>query len=128
MAAFGTVEWWKTLSENLNADEDFRDEASDFTFDFLFIVGDMSKTVFNFVNGEVVEVREAVPGDEEKQGYIVEATYDLWKEIQTGKTKAELALIKNQLKLTKGSKMHLVKQLGPAGGIFVAMKAVPDEA
>lgn len=127
MAKLGTVEWWQCLADMLNDNEEFREDAQDFSFYFIFVVDDDRKTVMNFENGVVTDVHAVVPGDEEKATIIAEGLPATWADLQAGKLRAELGLMTGKIKITKGSKTALIKQLGPASDIFTTMKKIPTE-
>lgn len=129
MAKLCTAEYFQQVADALNADEDFRDDACDFSFYFLFKVTDdpTVATAMKFEEGVVTECREGVPGDEDTCGYVVTATRETWEKLATGKINAIRGIVTGKIKLLKGSKMELVKNLDSTSQIFEEMSKLSYE-
>lgn len=128
MAQLCTAEYFKALTDTLNNNPDFREDAPDFTFKFLFgeTTNGIKANVY-FEGGVCTLVSEYAPGDEDEAGYIVNATRESWESIATGSLDAVKAILTGKLSLAKGGKMGLVKQLGAATELFATMKEIPFE-
>ncbi|MBQ6454316.1 MAG: SCP2 sterol-binding domain-containing protein [Coriobacteriales bacterium] len=124
-----TAEYFQQVADALNADEDFRDDAENFSFYFLFQVTDDPTVMcaMKFENGVVTECRNASEADADVCGYVVTATRESWEKLATGKLNAISGIVTGRIKLKKGSKMELVKNLDSAGQIFEEMAKIPFE-
>jgi len=127
MAKVATTEWFKSLGDMLNANPNFAKAAKGFIVDILFIADEERKTVFSIHDGAVVDVHAGQPGDEEKLEFVIEATPEVWANVQSGKQAPRLAIMMGKINLVKGSQVKLLKYLAAAGLIFDVMRDVPTE-
>lgn len=127
MAKVATTEWFQTLGEKLNAHPNFSSNAKGFTVDILFIADEARQTIFRINDGVVVDVHGAQPGEGEVQEFIIQATPEVWANLQNGTQPARLGLMMGKIQLVKGPMAKMLKYLGAAGLIFDVMKEVPTE-
>ena len=127
MAKIATAEWFKVLGEKLNSSEKFAKNAKGFTVDILFVADEERKTVFTINDGVVTDVHAGEPGDEEKREFVIQATPQIWANLQNGTQPARLGLMMGRIKLVKGDMAKMLKYLGAAGLIFDVMKQIPTE-
>ena len=121
-----SAEFFEQIKDIINAG-DLAEDAPEFSYKFLFYCGDDVKSNVYFDGGKVVEVSEYQPGDEDKADFVVAADHDIWAGVSDGSLDAVVNILSGKIKLVSGSKMALVKNLGPAGEIFDALTQVEFE-
>ncbi len=120
-----TAEWWRDLGDMLNANQEFRSAAKNFTFDCLFVADDSRKSLVRFKNGDCFDVHPATPEEFKTADFVISSTPETWEKVVRGTASARLSVLKGKIKLERGSMAAMLKHLGSAGLIFDTMKVMP---
>jgi putative sterol carrier protein len=127
MAKVASPEWFGVLAGMLNESPTFTKKAQGFTADIVFVAGEDRKTIFPIADGVIGEVKAAEAGDDDEHEFIIEASPQVWADLQSGKLGFRIGMMMNRIKLVKGNEPKLLRYLGAATVMFDAMKRVPTD-
>jgi putative sterol carrier protein len=134
MVKFLTEEWIefskKYMHEKLDPEKDLKNISTsllnviehvppdDSIMNFYLELQDGKLTDFVVSSGDTFE-KEAI--------YEIRGSYGTFKSIIKGDTNMALALLKNRLKLVKGSKLKALKLIKPLDGVISSLRKITDE-
>ena len=98
MVKFLTLEYWKSVKEAANDDEEFKKGAYGFVATFTYKVtdkDDLPNVFMKFDDGAVTEVRDLNEG--EKTEYTLQAPYDVWTQVSKGELDGPTAIMTRQM-------------------------------
>jgi putative sterol carrier protein len=129
MVQFGTLDYYKKVAEAMNTSEEMKNAGM--TMNMIYEVSDVlmpngspSRHFLKFDKGQVVEVREAKPGEDVDVSYI--AKKEIYQRMFTGSLKGEDAMKTGWLKCNY--KLGKMIKWQKALGVFMKVIAtVPAE-
>lgn len=98
MAKFLTVEYWISVKEVANEDEEFKKGAYGFNATFSYKVtdrDDLHGVFMKFEDGAVTEVRRLNEG--EKTEYTLQGPYNIWTQVSKGELDGPTAIMTRQM-------------------------------
>ncbi len=112
-------EWIKELQRICNEDPEFKDACGTFSGKFIFQVeaepGKLDEPGYLFFWADQGEAKEAKalssPDERPDVEFIVAGSYSVWKDVVRAKQEPLRAIMTRKLKLPKGSRLKILKQL-----------------
>ena len=127
MAKVASPEWFSVLAGMLNESPAFTKKAQGFTADIVFVADEDRKTIFPIADGVIGDVRAVEAGGGDAHEFVIEASPQVWADLQSGKLGFRIGLMMNRIKLVKGNDSKLLKYFGAATVMFDTMKRVPTD-
>ncbi len=127
MVQFLSLDYWKKVEVIANVDEQFKMKARDFTGSFTFRVNDREDLPPVYVKWEgaiVTEVR--LLSEAEKTDYALEATYDVWSQVNKGELDGANAIMTRMIQ-SKGNMSMIIRYSKAFLRLFEVMQTVEVE-
>jgi len=127
MVQFLSLDYWKQVEVIANVDEQFKIKARDFTGSFTFRVNDREDLPPVYVKWEsaiVTEVR--LLSEAEKTDYALEATYDVWSQVNKGELDGANAIMTRMIQ-SKGNMSMIIRYSKAFLRLFEVMQTVEVE-
>ena len=127
MVQFLGLDYWQSVKEIANADEQFKIKAMGFTGSFTFKVSDKPDLTPVYVKWEgavVTEVRELNEG--EKTDFTLEGPYETWQQVNTGELDGANAIMTRMLQF-KGNMSAIIRYSKAFLRLFEVMQTVEVE-
>ena len=127
MVQFLSLDYWKQVEGIANVDEQFKMKAMGFTGSFTFRVTDKVDLPPVYVKWEgavVTEVR--LLGEGEKTDYALEATYDVWSQVNKGELDGANAIMTRMIQ-SKGNMSMIIRYSKAFLRLFEVMQTVEVE-
>lgn len=127
MVQFLSLDYWKQVEVIANKDEQFKMKAMGFTGSFTFRVTDKDDLPPVYVKWEgavVTEVR--LLGEAEKTDYALEATYDVWSQVNKGELDGANAIMTRMIQ-SKGNMSLIIRYSKAFLRLFEVMQTVEVE-
>jgi len=127
MVQFLSLDYWKQVEVIANVDEQFKMKAMGFTGSFTFRVNDREDLPPVYVKWEgaiVTEVRLLNEG--EKTDYALEATYDVWSQVNKGELDGANAIMTRMIQ-SKGNMSMIIRYSKAFLRLFEVMQTVEVE-
>ncbi|NDJ91403.1 SCP2 sterol-binding domain-containing protein [Mycolicibacter kumamotonensis] len=109
---FGTVEVYELLANILNADPKWRDLAKpiSYTMVYAYTAPIDKRFLLKFHQGEVVEVRDLLPGEEATADFVISGAPMVWRDLIQQKLSPTVAMASGKVKI-KGSQAALLRHM-----------------
>ena len=127
MVQFLSLDYWKKVEVIANVDEQFKMKAMGFTGSFTFRVNDREDLPPVYVKWEgaiVTEVR--LLNEAEKTDYALEATYDVWSQVNKGELDGANAIMTRMIQ-SKGNMSMIIRYSKAFLRLFEVMQTVEVE-
>ena len=134
---FPSVQWADALKDAINGNANFKRNGIDWNHGALALVieadasAGLERDMAIWLDLEAGACRQTLflEGDQarERAAFVIEANYELWKEILQGKTDPNKALMQLKLKLTKGPLPTVIKQVPAIRELMVSAAHVPAQ-
>jgi len=127
MVQFLSLDYWKQVEGIANVDEQFKLKAMGFTGSFTFRVTDKDDLPPVYVKWEDAIVKEVrLLGEEEKTDYALEATYDVWSQVNKGELDGANAIMTRMIQ-SKGNMSMIIRYSKAFLRLFEVMQTVEVE-
>ena len=127
MVQFLGLDYWQSVKEIANADEQFKIKAMGFTGSFTFKVtdkADLSPVYVKWESAVVTEVRYLNEG--EKTDFTLEGPYETWQQVNTGELDGANAIMTRMLQF-KGNMSAIIRYSKAFLRLFEVMQTVEVE-
>lgn len=133
---FGTKEWLDAFMNRLNADERYRELATDYEGNIIFrcyadpgvheLLSHDLEFYFDPYHGEIRDWRILEPGETIEVEYELSGKYPVWKRVASGELALKKAVIMTHEIKVKGKVSDLVKHIAAADRIIEVLTEMRD--
>lgn len=126
--AFGTVDFYKAMAEELNNDPEWAEKGKNLSYRMVYNYGPPVEGSFfvQFDHGKVVDVHEATQQDAESADYVISGPSDVWRGIFQKEINPTVALTRGQLRV-RGKMAQLMRNMSAFQHVITAMTRVDFE-